>query len=204
MLDAGVGACSGGTIVVMDPKGDAEETSPTWRAWCMYEWARTLDVYGTDGLHLPRLRPEGRAQLFAGIAIEGSKTKDPKDKERIIAAVLQQYGSTAKFNAILKLQLLLEPLRYKVDQERLMGQAEALGTQWRLEPVDEWLAAGAGGERALVISAGAGEGKSTIAAALVKHRPQAITAHHFLKYNDQRRLEPIRIIKSLAAQLAER
>ncbi|KAG2452109.1 hypothetical protein HYH02_003143 [Chlamydomonas schloesseri] len=33
---------------------------------------------------------------------------------------------------------------------------------------------------------------------------QVAVAHHFLKYNDQRRLEPVRIIKSLAFQLASR
>ena len=30
----------------------------------------------------------------------------------------------------------------------------------------------------------------------------AVAAAHFCKYNDQRRLEPVRIIKSLAFQLA--
>ncbi|KAG2423194.1 hypothetical protein HXX76_010962 [Chlamydomonas incerta] len=86
--------------------------------------------------------------------------------------------------------------------------------------------------RAMCIVSGAGEGKSTISAEFVRryeqpthspggggstggggggHRPasdsggpRVAVAHHFLKYNDQRRLEPVRIIKSLAFQLASR
>ena len=34
--------------------------------------------------------------------------------------------------------------------------------------------------------------------------PTLVAAVHFLKHNDQRRLEPVRIIKSLAFQLAKR
>ena len=49
------------------------------------------------------------------------------------------------------------------------------------------------------------QGKSTISAVLCSGSlKDRITAHHFLKHNDQRRLEPVRIIKSLAFQLAFR
>ncbi|KAG2433318.1 hypothetical protein HXX76_008384 [Chlamydomonas incerta] len=91
---------------------------------------------------------------------------------------------------------------------------------------------GGGGEadakpaRALCIVAGAGEGKSTISALLCAATASAaaaaagadagpdgrlpsggapagaVAAAHFCKYNDARRLEPVRIIKSLAFQLA--
>ncbi len=95
-------------------------------------------------------------------------------------------------------------------------------------------------QRAVVVCGGAGEGKSTISAALVSGKgleglwpggqggggggggvgvgapalaaaPEAgsgeggsgvLVAYHFLKYSDQRRLDPRRIVKSLAYQLA--
>ena len=47
-------------------------------------------------------------------------------------------------------------------------------------------------------------GKSTISALLCKGAGPAVHAHHFLKYSDSRRLDPIRIVKSLAFQLALR
>jgi hypothetical protein len=62
---------------------------------------------------------------------------------------------------------------------------------------------------------GAGTGKSSISAALSKQvlgRQNSesgmwsgpVTALHFAKHSDQRRLDPVRIIKSLAYQLANR
>ena len=118
--------------------------------------------------------------------------------------MLKTHGSTERFDDLLKLQLMLEPLSCTADIRRLQQQSAAM--TWDFTPVDAWLA---GGTRALCISAGAGEGKSTIAASLVGcklvgdggNNPR-VSAHHFLKYNDQRRLEPVRIIKSLAFQLA--
>ena len=67
--------------------------------------------------------------------------------------------------------------------------------------------------------AGAGTGKSTLSAALIEkvlgRRAKGeggkagewagpVSAYHLLKHSDQRRLEPVRIIKSLAFQLAAR
>ena len=52
--------------------------------------------------------------------------------------------------------------------------------------------------------AGAGTGKSTITAALLKDGVLGAhaTAHHFLKHSDARRLDPVKMVKSLAFQLA--
>jgi hypothetical protein len=54
--------------------------------------------------------------------------------------------------------------------------------------------------------AGAGTGKSTISAALCKKifgKEGPVSAWHFLKYSDQRRLDPFKIVKSLDFQLAD-
>ncbi len=59
--------------------------------------------------------------------------------------------------------------------------------------------------RALVVVAGAGEGKSTISAALVTGAlRERFAAYHFFKYNDARRQEAVQVLKSLAFQLAGR
>lgn len=124
----------------------------------------------------------------------------------IMHEVRKHHTSAARFNARLKLQLLLEPLSYRVDVRRLHDMAAATGTVWDFTAVQAWRALPPGGAgRVLCVAAGAGEGKSTISAALCGAAGGGlVAAHHFLKYNDQRRLEPLRIIKSLAFQLAER
>ncbi|PNH07715.1 Vegetative incompatibility protein HET-E-1 [Tetrabaena socialis] len=209
-----VAACSAGTLVVMD----AEVVSPATRAWCIFEWAHTLLLHGSDGLHL-HIKPEDRAAVLSSIDVEEAKCYKPEDKVMILREVCLHHKSPEVFNTKLKLQLLLEPLSYRVDVQRLAERAAAMGTQWAFDEVDAWLATSS---RVLCITAGAGEGKSTISAALCSHQQQqtqqnpaaatvlsdnaatAVSACHFLKYSDERRLEPIRIIKSLAFQLAER
>ncbi len=100
---------------------------------------------------------------------------------------------------------------------RLVVRAEEGGTAWDFQAVEAWLDGGSvasscGGEeqdvgssRALVVCSGAGEGKSTISAALVAgHLRERFAAYHFFKYSDARRQDPVQVIKSLAFQLASR
>ncbi|PNH05496.1 hypothetical protein TSOC_008245, partial [Tetrabaena socialis] len=193
-----VQACSAGTIVVLDSK----TCSPATRCWCLFEWAHTLATHGPDGLHM-QLGPADRAKVFGSINVEQAECFKPEDKVMILSEIKQHHTSSERFDASLKLQLLLEPLSYRVDMRRLLQRADEMGTQWRFEAVSEWLVSE---HRLLCISAGAGEGKSTISAALCssKELSGCITAHHFIKYNDARRLEVVRVVKSLAFQLALR
>ncbi|EFJ51825.1 hypothetical protein VOLCADRAFT_87388 [Volvox carteri f. nagariensis] len=240
-----VAACSGGTLVVMD----LTRCNPSTRAWCVFEWAHTLAAHGPDGLHMS-LAPLERAAVFADLDVERAECFRPADKEMIMREVRRQHGSPEAFNSKLKLQLLLEPLSYSVDLRRLQDRSR--DTAWEFSEVERWLegmcsraAGAAGGCRAIVKllpicgtrqslspaplrppwSRGAGEGKSTISAELVRRltsptapRASAATpstggsalgthitcAYHFLKYNDQRRLDPVRVIKTMAFQLASR
>ncbi|KAG2490965.1 hypothetical protein HYH03_010641 [Edaphochlamys debaryana] len=215
-----VAACSGGTLVVMD----LTRCNPATRAWCVFEWAHTLAAHGPDGLHM-RLAPLERAAVFRDLDVERAECFRAADKEMIMREVKRQHGSPAAFNAKLKLQLLLEPLSYSVDLRRL--QERSTNTVWDFGPVEAWVQETSlgRGRRALCLVSGAGEGKSTISAEVVRryipkvaggghgsfsgHAPEGrlgsvTVVHHFLKYNDQRRLEPVRVIKSLAFQLASR
>ncbi|KXZ53003.1 hypothetical protein GPECTOR_8g372 [Gonium pectorale] len=210
-----VAACSGGTLVVMD----LTRCNPATRAWCVFEWAHTLAAHGPDGLHM-RLAPLERAAVFRDLDVEAAECFRPEDKQMIMREVRRQHGSPEAFNSKLKLQLLLEPLSYSVDLRRL--QERSADTEWEWAPVEGWVedaCMGRGG-RALAVVSGAGEGKSTISAEMVRRlAPTAglggggggssygagvALAYHFLKYNDQRRLEPVRVIKSIAFQLATR
>ena len=78
------------------------------------------------------------------------------------------------------------------------------------------MAAGSSSSRALCVLAGAGSGKSSSSAAILGQElgrrdpvvPGAwlgpATAAHFLKHSDQRRLDPVAMVKSLTFQLALR
>ncbi|KAG2489809.1 hypothetical protein HYH03_011758 [Edaphochlamys debaryana] len=199
-----VKVCTGGTIVVMD----VACTNPATRGWCIYEWSCTLSTHGPDGLHMAFPEVAHRRTVVCSIDIRLANCQFPADKDMILRSVEAQHGSAQAFNTNLRLQLLLEPLSYGVDLRRLLRRAE--GTLWDLGPVERWLAAGpgpGGGGRVLCVCSGAGEGKSTVSAVLCGGQqlpPGSLAAFHFLKYNDQRRLDPVRIVKSLAFQLASR
>ncbi|KAG2427876.1 hypothetical protein HXX76_012196 [Chlamydomonas incerta] len=221
-----VAACGAGTIVVLD----IANCNPSTRGWCIFEWAHTLSAHGPDGLHVA-LTPADRAAIVNTLDVTKAECQFPADKDMILQVVSRQHGSTDTFNHKLRLQLLLEPLSYNVDMRRLLRRAAAAGTCWAFGPVAEWLAEPrATAPRVLCVAAGAGEGKSTISAALCAAAAAAepesaaatataaaqelpplpqlpaggVSAYHFLKYNDQRRLDPVNIIKSLAFQLAMR
>lgn len=244
-----VRVCNGGTIVVMD----VQATNPATRGWCIYEWAHTLAAHGPEGLHMD-LSPADRQTVFSTLDVAAAETQFPRDKDMILAGVVAQHGSAQAFDEKLKLQLLLQPLSYRVDLRRLVGHASAAA--WDLSAVRQWLseplplaaagpgppaeeghtaaaaAGGAGaerGSRALCVLAGCGQGKATASALVCEASdrsgsggsggvgagtsdgeagqgilPGAVHAYHFFKHSDARRLEPMRVIKSLAFQLALR
>ncbi|GIM15944.1 hypothetical protein Vretimale_18603, partial [Volvox reticuliferus] len=91
---------------------------------------------------------------------------------------------------------------------------KAASIRWDFSPVRSWLDAGEEGSRVLCLLGGSGEGKSTLCAALCNPEigllgavnggnGRTVSAHHFVRFGDRRRQEPLRIIKSLAYQLAE-
>eukprot|EP00198_Chlamydomonas_reinhardtii_P013244 XP_001702581.1 predicted protein [Chlamydomonas reinhardtii] len=226
---ATVAGCGGGTLVVLD----REMTSPATRGWCIFEWASTLSVHGSDGFHM-QLAPADRHHVFGSIAVRSAECFKQADKDMILGLVEERYGSCDLFDAKLRLQVLLEPLSYRVDVRKLAARAG--GTHWHWEPLRRWLEAGggpsvgdgssSGSSRLLCVVGGAGEGKSTVSAQLAAAAaggssaegvedssagqrgsllpPGCAVAYHFLKYSDARRLDPVRMIKSIAFQLAEK
>ena len=150
------------------------------------------------------------------IDVANAQAFDPQDKRKILEGVVHHHGSASAFDTSLKLQLLMDPTSYNVDLEQLLSRSKE--TKWRLERVKQWLDDPTA-PRALCIMAGAGQGKSTISAAIAhqllgllktegslmtsKESPSRIAAMHFIKFSDQRRLDPLCILRSLAFQLAK-
>jgi len=209
--------CTAGTIVVIDMEGGSD---PSRRAWCLYEWDHTLLHHGPDGLHMAGLSLEHRAQMINSIDVDVAECYKIEDKGMILEKIRAHHGSSTQFNNDLRLQLLLRPLSYKVDRMRLAERSK--GTQWTLGPVESWLSEGA--SRALCILGGAGTGKSSISDAICEQvlriarhsghvdaeqdpsgvEEAALAAAHFLKHSDQRRLDPVAIVKSLSFQFGRR
>jgi hypothetical protein len=246
-----INAASHGTLVVMG--GPEEPGKPETRAWCINEWALTAKYHSSDGLIMP-LSLEERVKLVGSLDINLAQCYFQADKDMILEKVKDMHGSADNFNSWLKLVLMLQPLSYKADMQRLLERCR--GRQWDWVPVTRWLEEGAQAERpsrVLCLLAGAGEGKSTLSAALCEQYsvPQAVNSspaaistpgdggssnygkqasppaaadqsvsaagslgygdginvvllHHFIKFSDQRRLEPLNVVRSLAFQLAER
>lgn len=157
------------------------------------------------------LTPYEVTSAFSTIDVQKAEAFSAADKERIHADIIREHHGLGVFNERLKLRLVLKPLSHAADVKRLA--ARAAGTQWTLDAVTAWMADTASRQRVLVIPAGAGAGKSTISAALVESAQRrargsgaadVVLAHHFFKYNDNRRQDVMQIIRSLAFQLAER
>ena len=110
--------------------------------------------------------------------------------------------------------------------DRLQLAKRSADTQWELGTVRSWLLDWpSNNSRALVILAGAGTGKSTISDELCESllmlprsdgagggrassklmassEPSLLSAAHFLKHSDLRRLDSVAIVRSVAYQLA--
>ena len=191
--------CKAGTLVIVD----MQRMNPAKRAWCLYEWDHTLRCHGPDGLHFHGLSLEDRSTIVGDIDIEKAECLHPGDKKMITRGVIEHHQSTTAFDNTLKLQLLLSPVSHKVDLQQL-GQRSS-GTAWDWTAVKQWMDGDGKDSRALCVLAGAGTGKSSISAAMLDDEVLGpCAAAHFLKYSDQRRLEPVAIIKNLAFQLAYR
>ena len=180
---------SSGCLVVLDAA-----LLPVQRLWCLYE----IGSCPEDKLEL--LAPAGMpdaaiAQARGRIDAESANCFSPADKEMIERHIQAQMGSLRELTERLQLRFTLTPLGYTAD-------IHALNERRRNAPLKELdkytRFAGAMPGLAAVICGGAGEGKSTIAAAL----SESCDASHFCKRSDVRRQDAARIAHSLAYQLA--
>ena len=195
---------SGSVVVCLD-----KNTLPLFRLWCLYEIGSTpieklvLLTHGFDASEL------GRA--YAKIDATTADCFSQADKERIrghIRAMMVEQrvvDSTATiaealtaFTRVLKLLLLLKPTSYAADMAALLARAG----DYPNYPLQETVGQACMEGKLICIVGGSGEGKSTLAAALVK--TIRIDAYHFCKKADVRRQDFGLVIRSLCYQLAIR
>ena len=208
-FEATIQQCRGGTIVAVDGK----KCNPSLRGWCLYEWDKTEANYGIEGLFMTGMTPEDRKRVVEGVDVANAECFDASDLAMIHRNIIASHGSLEKFDERLKLLLLLEPLSYKEDLQQLARRSA--DTRFDFRPVFDWLDRGASTPlRCLVIADGAGKGKSTISAALIRDvleggaaaaagRDGPVSAHHLIKFSDQRRRDPVAMLKSIVYQLAQ-
>ena len=204
---------SGSVVVCLD-----KNTLPLFRLWCLYEIGSTpieklvLLTHGFDASEL--------GQAYAKIDASTADCFSQADKERIrghIRAMMVEQRvvdsaatvaeALTAFTRVLKLLLLLKPTSYSADMAALLARAGDYQTYPLQETVGQACSSssstgGEGGGRLVCIAGGSGEGKSTLAAALVKMI--RIDAVHFCKKVDVRRQDRGLVIRSLSHQLAIR
>jgi hypothetical protein len=127
------------------------------------------------------------------------KVKDMLVEQRVITEGATIAEAMTAFTRVLKLLLLLKPTSYSADMAALLARA---GEEYRSYPLQETVGQACTGGRLVSIVGSSGEGKSTLAAALVKKIP--IDAYHFFKQADIRRQDKGLVIRSLSYQLAIR
>jgi hypothetical protein len=162
------------------------------------------------------MTPQELQEIINGINVASAECYDPQGitHKMILGHVTDQSGSYQAFDTNLKLQLMLKTISHKADLQQLISRSK--GTEWRLDPVSSWMNDPTS-PRALVIMAGAGEGKSSISAAICDqlfgmnrdHKTLSsssasfpIAAAHFLKFSDARRLDTVKIVKWISFQLS--
>ena len=192
---------------------------PLSRLWCLYELACTppakLRLLGPPGFGGDDL--EGAVKA---LRVEAAGCSVESDRVTIHELILQRYESFDAFETTLRLRLLLKPTSYEADCEELLQHSD---DEWRLGMLRDFLLLnehsagygvdpGAPRHRVALVVDRAGEGKSTLAAALRTARRSdtatdsqlLVDACHFFKASDPRRQKERAVRKSLTYQLALR
>ena len=195
---------SGAVVVCLD-----KNTLPLFRLWCLYEIGSTpieklvLLTHGFDAAEL------GLAYAKIDATTADCWAQSDKDmirghirtmmiEQKIVGAAATVEEALEAFTRVLKLLLILKPTSYAVDMAALLKQAAG----YESYPLKETVEQACTGGRLICIAGGSGEGKSTLAAALVK--TIRIDAWHFCKLADVRRQDRGLVIRSLSYQLAIR
>ena len=206
-------------LVVLD-----REALPLKRLWCLYEIGSSppekliLLTHGFDESHL--------GAAYSNIDANKAECFEPSDETRIRAHVHQMMvehrtvsegadvtTALTAFSGLLKLLLILKPMSYAEDMAALLARAPG-HAEYPLNPVQDFVslqsenveskegAPSVSSGRLACIMGGAGEGKSTLAAALVARK--WLDAIHFCKKADIRRQDKALVIRSLSYQIASR
>ena len=186
------------------------------RLWCLYEIGATPP----HKLHLVTRGFSERdiAHHLQSIDAETALCFSDDDRRMIHAEIADrfEFGSLARFTEELRLRFLLRPLSYDADitalRQRSSGEVfqfdalrEHIDAAAAVAAAAPQVAAAAQGMRLACVVGEAGEGKSTLSAALLgPFGGGRVHAAHFCKRADAARQDPLTIIQSLAFQLSAR
>ena len=114
--------------------------------------------------------------------------------------------NAARQETLARLDDVLEPLDFSREIRERVAAFTPGTRDWLIADFDNWLAQPEGAEdrRVFFILAGAGMGKSCVAAKLCVERSRVVAACHFCRAANADTRNVHRLIKSLAAQLARR
>lgn len=181
------------TVAVLDK----ERVVPLSRLWCLYELGSTpqeklqLVTQGFDEKEI--------AARIEDIDASTALCFSEDDRKFIHGEIEKRFGGLDKFTRHLKLRFLLNPLDYEADMKVLRQRAKT--ETFRFDAIRKFFEDG--GNVACIVG-GAGEGKSTISATALNGVSLDAAAVHICKDADVRRQDELRVIHSLAYQLAVR
>ena len=201
------------TLVVLDPHTPA---FPLQRLWCLYEMGSCPAAKLM--LLTPGFSEKTLFSVFSSINVETAACFN-KDSEKMIKEhIVKNNASLLEFEKLLKLRLLLKPTSCalspartplalltpsgsdELDCKALLANSQ--DEQWAFEQLRAFACCEEGVPRLVCIAGGAGEGKSTIAAAIYQDaKPTVVHAAHFFKASDKRRQDVCVVVRSLAYQL---
>eukprot|EP00873_Tetraselmis_striata_P021572 jgi/Tetstr1/441836/TSEL_030052.t1 len=214
-----------GTIFSMQRSTDPDKLGlrqlPMSRAWCVYElWNTVRDP--ARGARCLLVQDRGLSaveweEMVQQLDVAKCEAFSENDRKMILDNIerdaTEGRSGAEQLNTQVKVVLSLRPLFFHNELARLDN-----ATPPDLQPVLEEIARdavdGAAGVGRLVwLQGGAGGGKSTVSAALVRHfqdrpddqRPPGdrLLLHHFTKHNDLETQSDLRAIKTMAYQLFE-
>eukprot|EP00873_Tetraselmis_striata_P032841 jgi/Tetstr1/453105/TSEL_040129.t1 len=214
-----------GTIFSMQRSTDPEKLGlrqlPMSRAWCVYElWNTVRDP--ARGARCLLVQDRGLSaveweEMVQQLDVAKCEAFSDDDRKMILDNIerdaTEGRSGAEQLNTQVKVVLSLRPLFFDNELARL-DSATPPDLQPVLEEVSRDAVDGAAGVGRLVwLQGGAGGGKSTVSAALVRHfqdrpgdqRPPGdrLLLHHFTKHNDLETQSDLRAVKTLAYQLFE-
>lgn len=176
---------------------DRHAVFPLTRLWCLYE-------IGTTPPHKLELVTQGFnqrdiAKNLQSIDAETAHCFSDDDRKMIRAEIIARFNSLDRFTQELRLRFLLRPISYDGDVAALRNRAAS--DTCHFDDLREHVK---GDMRMACVVGAQGEGKSTIAAAMLGAAGDGlIHAAHFCKRTDATRQDTLKIIHSLAYQLSE-
>ena len=198
---------SGSVVVCLD-----KDAVPLSRLWCLYEIGSTpieklvMLTHGFDA-------SSELGQAYAKIDATTANCYLPTDKVMIrndirtmmiqrnfVGSAATEEDALKAFTRVLKLLLILKPTSYSTDMAALLARA----ADYQRYPLQVTVGQACTGGKLICIVGRSGEGKSTLAAALVEAIRMDIDAYHFCKQSDVRRQDRGLVIRSLSYQLATR